>query len=210
MAEITAALVKQLRERTGAGMMDCKKALQEAGGNLEEAEVVLRKKGIAAAAKKASRATKQGIIGTYVHAGAQLGVMIEVNCETDFVARTDDFKELVHDLAMQVAAADPKWVRPEDVPAEVIEKEREIARERALSEGKPEKVIDRIVEGRLGKFFEEVCLYKQPFIKDNNATIEDVIKQKIAKLGENITVSRFVRFKVGETSSDGGEQQAAE
>ena len=190
--------------------MDCKRALQEANGNLEEAEVVLRKKGIAAAAKKASRATKQGIIGAYVHAGAQLGVMIEVNCETDFVARTPDFQELVHDLAMQVAAADPKWVRPEDVPAEVIEKEREIARERALGEGKPEKVIDRIVEGRLGKFFEEVCLYKQPFIKDNNATIEDVIKQKIAKLGENITVSRFVRFKVGETSADGGDEQAAE
>ncbi len=210
MAEITAALVKQLRERTGAGMMDCKKALQEAGGNLEEAEVVLRKKGIAAAAKKASRATRQGIIGTYVHAGSQLGVMIEVNCETDFVARTQDFQELVHDLAMQVAAADPKWVRPEDVPAEVIEKEREIARERALSEGKPEKVIDRIVEGRLGKFYEEACLYKQPFIKDNNATVEDLIKQKIAKLGENITVSRFVRFKVGETAADGGEQPSCQ
>ena len=210
MAEITAALVKQLRERTGAGMMDCKRALQEANGNLEEAEVVLRKKGIAAAAKKASRATKQGIIGTYVHAGAQLGVMIEVNCETDFVARTPDFQELVHDLAMQVAAADPKWVRPEDVPAEVIEKEKEIARERALSEGKPEKVIDRIVEGRLGKFYEEVCLYKQPFIKDNNATVEDLIKQKIAKLGENITVSRFVRFKVGEAAADGGGEQSSQ
>jgi elongation factor Ts len=203
MAEITAALVKQLRERTGAGMMDCKKALVEANGDLEAAEVVLRKKGIAAASKKASRSTKQGVIGTYIHPGSQLGVMIEVNCESDFVARTDDFQELVHDLAMQVAAADPKFVRREEVTEDVLAKEREIARDRALSEGKPEKVIDRIVEGRLAKFFEEICLYEQPFIRENNTSVEDLVKAKISKLGENITVSRFARFKVGETAEDG-------
>ncbi len=199
MAEITAALVKQLRDRTGAGMMDCKKALVETSGDLEAAEVVLRKKGIAAAAKKASRATGQGVIGTYIHPGSQLGVMIEVNCESDFVARTDDFQELVHDLAMQVAAADPRFVRRDEVTEDVLAKEREIARDRALGEGKPEKVVDRIVEGRLSKFFEEVCLYEQPFIRENNTSVEDLIKAKIAKLGENITVSRFARFKVGET-----------
>ncbi len=198
MAEIPAQLVKQLRERTGAGMMDCKRALQEANGNLAEAEVVLRKRGIAAAAKKASRATRQGVIGTYVHAGSQLGVMVEVNCESDFVARTDEFQQLAHDLAMQVAAADPKFIRREDVTPEVLEKEKEIARDRARAEGKPEKVIDRIIEGRLEKFYEEVCLLEQPFIKDNNATVGELIKSAIARFGENITVSRFARFKVGE------------
>jgi elongation factor Ts len=201
MAEISAQLVKQLRDRTGAGMMDCKKALAEAGGDVAEAEVVLRKRGIASAAKKASRATRQGVVGTYIHPGAQLGVMVEVNCESDFVARTDDFQELVHDVAMQVAAADPRFVRREDVTADVLEKEREIARDRARGEGKPEKIIDRIVEGRLEKFYEEICLYEQPFIKDNAITVAELIKNKIAKLGENITVSRFVRFKVGETQS---------
>lgn len=201
MAEITAALVKQLRERTGAGMMNCKKALQETGGNVEEAEIVLRKHGIASASKKASRATKQGLIATYIHPGAQLGVMIEINCESDFVARTDDFRELVHDLAMQIAAADPKFVRREDVAADVLAKEREIARDRALAEGKPEKIVDKIVEGRVNKFFEEVCLYEQPFVKESSATVEEVIKTKIAKLGENITVARFARFKIGETAA---------
>lgn len=200
MAEITPQLVKQLRERTGAGMMDCKRALEEANGDLAEAEVVLRKWGVAAAAKKASRSTKQGVIGTYVHTGSQLGVMVEVNCESDFVARTSDFQELVHDLAMQVAAADPKFIRREDVHPDVLDKEKEIARDRALAEGKPEKVIDRVVQGRLDKFYEEVCLYEQPFIKDNNSTVEELIKTKIAKLGENITVSRFARFKVGEAA----------
>ncbi len=204
MAEITARLVKQLRDRTGAGMMDCKRALQEAGGDLAKAEIVLRKRGVAAAAKKASRATRQGIIGTYVHPGAQLGVMVEVNCESDFVARTADFRELVHDLAMQIAAAEPKFVRREQVDPDVLEKEREIARDRALAEGKPERVIDRIVEGRLEKFFEEVCLYEQPFIKDNNTTVDELIKSKIAKLGENITVARFARFKIGETGPQAG------
>jgi elongation factor Ts len=200
--EISAQLVKQLRERTGAGMMECKKALVEAKGELAEAEVVLRKQGIASAGKKSSRSTKQGVIGSYIHPGAQLGVLIEVNCESDFVARTDDFQELVKDLAMQVAAADPQFVRKEDVTEAALAKEREIQRARAINEGKPEKMADKIVEGRMNKYFEEVCLYEQPFIKDNTTTIAEVIKTKIAKLGENISVSRFVRFKVGDTASD--------
>ena len=198
MAEITAQLVKDLRERTGAGMMECKSALVEAKGDLGEAEIVLRKRGIASAHKKASRVTKQGLIGTYIHHGGQLGVMVEVNCESDFVARTDDFKELVHDISMHVAAADPKYVRKEDVPAAEIEKEKDIQRARALAEGKPEKMADKIVEGRMSKFYEEVCLYQQPFVKENTLTVEEVIKTKIAKLGENITVARFTRFKVGD------------
>jgi elongation factor Ts len=198
MAEITAQLVKDLRERTGAGMMECKSALVEAKGDVGEAEIVLRKRGIASAHKKASRVTKQGLIGTYIHHGGQLGVMVEVNCESDFVARTDDFKELVHDISMHVAAADPKYVRKEDVPAAELEKEKDIQRARAIAEGKPEKVADKIVEGRMGKFYEEVCLYQQPFVKENTLTVEEVIKTKIAKLGENIGVARFTRFKVGD------------
>jgi elongation factor Ts len=179
-------------------MMECKKALVESKGDLGEAEVVLRKQGIASAAKKSTRTTKQGMIGAYIHQGSQIGVLIEVNCESDFVARTGDFQELVHDLAMQVAAADPQFVRREDVPPAALEKEREIARARALAEGKPEKILDKIVEGRLAKYYEEVCLLEQPFIKENTTSIADVIKTKIAKLGENISVSRFVRFKVGD------------
>ena len=198
MADITAQLVKDLRERTGAGMMECKSALVEAKGDLGEAEIVLRKRGIASAHKKASRVTKQGLIGTYIHHGGQLGVMVEVNCESDFVARTHDFKELVHDISMHVAAADPKYVRKEDVPPAELEKEKDIQRARAIAEGKPEKMADKIVEGRMGKFYEEVCLYQQPFVKENTLTVEEVIKTKIAKLGENISVARFVRFKVGD------------
>jgi elongation factor Ts len=198
MAEITAQLVKDLRERTGAGMMECKSALVEAKGDLGEAEIVLRKRGIASAHKKASRVTKQGLIGTYIHHGGQLGVMVEVNCESDFVARTDDFKELVHDISMHVAAADPKYVRKEDVPAAELEKEKDIQRARAIAEGKPEKMADKIVEGRMGKFYEEVCLYQQPFVKENTLTVEEVIKTKIAKLGENVSVARFTRFTVGD------------
>ncbi len=198
MAEITAQLVKQLRERTGAGMMECKSALQEAGGDAAAAEVVLRKRGLATAARRASRATKQGLVGSYVHPGAQLGVLIEVNCESDFVARTAEFKQLVHDLAMQVAAADPQYLRKEDVPAAALEKEREIQRARALAEGKLEKVVDKIVEGRLGKFYEEVCLYEQPFIKEGTVTVGQLIAATIAKTGENITVSRMIRFRVGD------------
>jgi elongation factor Ts len=199
--EISAQLVKQLRDRTGAGMMECKAALAETKGDLGEAEVVLRKKGIASAAKKSARSTKQGVIASYIHPGAQLGVLIEVNCESDFVARTDDFQELVHDLAMQVAAADPQFIRKEDVTQAALDKEKDIQRGRALGEGKPEKMVDKIVEGRMNKFYEEVCLYEQPFIKENTTSVADLIKSKIAKLGENISVSRFVRFKVGDTAA---------
>ena len=196
--EISAKLVKELRDRTGAGMMECKKALVEANGNLAEAEIILRKRGIASAVKKASRVTRQGIIGSYIHQGSQIGVLIEVNCESDFVARTADFQELVKDLAMQVAAADPQFIRREDVTPAALDREKDIQKARALGEGKPEKMVDKIVEGRLAKFYEEVCLYDQPFIKENTTTIADLIKTKIAKLGENISVSRFVRFKVGD------------
>jgi elongation factor Ts len=197
MAEITAQLVKDLRERTGAGMMECKSALTEAKGDLGEAEIVLRKRGIASAGKKSTRATKQGLIGTYIHHGGQLGVMVEVNCESDFVARTNDFQELVHDVAMHVAAADPQFVRKEDVTQAVIDREKDIQKARVIAEGKPEKVADKIVEGRMAKFYEEVCLYQQPFVKENTMTVEELIKTKIAKLGENIAVARFTRFKVG-------------
>src|SRR6202789_2791945 len=200
--EISAKLVKELRDRTGAGMMECKKALIETKGNLPEAEIYLRKAGITKAGSKATRTTRQGIIGSYIHPGSQLGVIIEVNCESDFVARTEDFQELVHDLAMQVAAADPQFLRKEDVTEAALAKERDIHRARALTEGKPEKMVDKIVEGRLNKFYEEVCLYEQPFIKENTTTISDLIKSKIAKLGENISVSRFIRFKVGDTAQD--------
>ena len=200
MADVTPQLVKQLRERTGAGMMECKKALDEAKGDLAEAEVVLRKRGIAAAGRKSDRSTKQGVVGSYIHAGAQIGVLVEVNCESDFVARTADFQQLVHDLAMQIAAASPAFIRKEDVTDEAIGKEKEIQRARALADGKPEKILDKVVEGRMSKFYEEICLLEQPFIKDNTTTVNDLIKQKIAKLGENITVARFVRFKVGETA----------
>jgi elongation factor Ts len=206
--EISAQLVKQLRERTGAGMLECKGALVEAKGDVAAAEVVLRKKGIASASKKSSRSTRQGVVSSYIHPGAQLGVLVEVNCESDFVARTDDFQELVKDLAMQIAAADPQFIRREDVTQAALDKEKDIQRARAINEGKPEKMAEKIVEGRMNKYYEEVCLYEQPFIKDNTVTIQDVIKQKIAKLGENISVSRFVRFKVGDTA--GPETAAAE
>jgi len=199
--EITAIMVKDLRERTGAGMMECKKALVEAKGDPGEAEVILRKRGIAAAGKKAGRATRQGLIGSYIHAGGQLGVLVEINCESDFVARTDDFKDMVHDIAMHIAAADPQYLRREDVPEAVLEKEKEIARDRARGEGKPESVLDRIVEGRIGKFYEEVCLLDQPFVKEATTTIGQLVKSRIAKLGENITVARFVRFKVGDVAA---------
>jgi elongation factor Ts len=198
--EISAKLVKELRDRTGAGMMECKKALTEAKGNLPEAEIILRKAGITKASTKATRTTRQGIIGSYIHPGSQLGVLVEVNCESDFVARTDDFQQLVKDLAMQVAAADPQFIRKEDVTQEVLDKERDIQRARAVQEGKPEKMVDKIAEGRMAKFYEEICLYEQPFIRDNATTVSDLIKAGIAKLGENISVSRFVRFKVGEAA----------
>jgi elongation factor Ts len=198
--EISAKLVKELRDRTGAGIMECKSALVESKGNLPEAEIILRKRGISSAAKKTSRATRQGIVGSYIHPGSQVGVLIEVNCESDFVARTDDFQTLVKDLSMQVAAAAPQFIRKEDVAKETLDKERDIQRARALGEGKPEKMVDKIVEGRLAKYYEEVCLYEQPFIKENSTTVGDLIKAAIAKLGENISVSRFVRFKVGDAA----------
>ena len=201
MAEITARLVKDLRELTGVGMMECKRALVEAKGDIGDAEVLLRKWGIASAGKKSARATKQGLIGSYIHHGGQLGVLVEVNCESDFVARTDDFKELVHDVAMHIAAADPRYIRREDVPADVLDKEKEIARARAVLEGKPEKILDKIVEGRIAKFYEEVCLLDQPFVKEATLTVGQLVKTKIAKLGENITISRFVRFKVGDIAA---------
>ena len=207
--EISAQLVKQLRERTGAGMMECKTALVESNGDLAGAEVVLRKKGIASASKKSARTTKQGVIGTYIHQGSQLGVLIEVNCESDFVARTDDFQELVKDLAMQVAAADPQFIRREDVTQAALDREKDIQRGRELQEGKPEKMVDKIIEGRMNKFYEEICLMEQPFIRDNATTIGDLVKAKIAKLGENIAVSRFVRFKVGDAAASDAVQAEA-
>jgi len=200
LPEITAQMVKQLREKTGAGYMECKSALVEAGGEMAEAEIVLRKRGLAAAQKKSSRATGEGLIGAYIHAGGRLGVMVEVNCESDFVARTDDFKQLVHDISMQIAASDPRFIRKADVTPEALAQEREIQRARAAGEGKPENMLDKIVEGRLNKYFEEVCLLEQPFVKDSSLTVGQLMAAKIAKLGENITVSRFVRFKVGEAS----------
>jgi elongation factor Ts len=208
MAEISAALVKQLRERTGAGMMECKKALQATSGSIEEGETWLRKQGIASAGKKAGRATKQGLVSTYIHAGGQLGVMVEINCESDFVARTDDFKELAHDIAMHIAATDPRFIRKEDVSQEVMDKERDIQRARALNEGKPPAVVDKMIEGRMNKFYEEICLLEQPFVKEPTISVGQLVKTKIAKLGENMSVARFVRFKVGETAAESGEEQA--
>jgi elongation factor Ts len=201
MAEVTAALVKDLRDRTGAGMMECKKALVESKGDIGDAEVLLRKWGIASAGKKASRTTRQGLIGSYIHHGGQLGVLVEINCESDFVARTADFIELVHDVAMHIAAADPRYIRKEDVAPEVLAQEKEIARARALAEGKPEKVVDKIVEGRLQKFYEEVCLLEQPFVKEATLSVGQLVKTKIAKLQENIGIARFVRFKVGDVAA---------
>jgi elongation factor Ts len=208
MAEITAQMVKELRERTGAGFMDCKKALAEANGNVADAETALRKRGIDVARKKAGREAREGLIGTYMHPGNKLGVMVEINCESDFVARTDDFIELVHDIAMHIAATDPQFLRKEDVSEGVIAKEREIQRARALAEGKPEKIVDKIVDGRMAKFYEEICLYEQPFVKENATTVGELITAKIAKLGENIRVSRMARFKVGESDEQGEQPES--
>lgn len=195
---ITAAQVKELREKTGAPMMDCKQALTEARGDMEQAIVLLRKKGLATAAKKAARVTSEGSVASYIHAGGKIGVMVEVNCESDFVARTDDFKDLVHDIAMHVAASDPKFIRKEDVTAEAFEREKEIYRAQARATGKPDNVVEKIVEGKMSKFYEEVCLYEQPFIKEQSISVGQLIASKIGKLGENISVRRFARFKVGD------------
>ena len=194
---ITAAMVKELRAATGAGVLACRKALEEANGDFDKAVVLLREKGLAAAAKKASREANEGLIGHYVHMGAKVASLIEVNCETDFVARTEEFQTLVHDLAMQVVAARPRWLTPEDVPAEVIEAEKDIYRKQLADENKPDHIKERIVEGRLKKFYEETCLLEQPFIKDPSVKVKDLITSQIAKLGENIRVRRFVRFEVG-------------
>ncbi len=197
---ITAEMVKQLRDKTGAGMMDCKSALAEAGGDLEKAVEILRKKGIASAAKRVGRATKEGVIGHYIHMGGKVGVLIEVNCETDFVARTDDFQTLAKELAMHVAAADPRYVSREQVPAAELEKEKEIYRAQFAGSGKPPAVIDKIVDGKLGSFYSQICLVDQPSVRDPNVTVQQMLQAASAKTGENVTVSRFVRFKLGETA----------
>ena len=195
---VTPQMVKELRERTGAGMMDCKNALLESKGDMEGAIDVLRKKGLASAAMKAGRVTAEGAVGSYIHAGGKIGVLVEVNCETDFVARTDAFQELVKEIALHIAAADPRFVRREEVTEDVLTRERAVQRERTLAEGKPEKVVDKIVEGRMEKFFAEFVLLEQPFVKDPDKTVADLINEKIAKIGENIQVRRFSRFKLGE------------
>lgn len=194
---IKAETVRELREKTGAGMMDCKRALQEAGGDLDEAIRILREKGLAAAAKKTGRATGEGLIGSYIHGGGKLGVLVEVNCETDFVARTAEFQELVHDIAMQVAAAAPRFISRDDVPEEEIRRESEIFEAQAKRQGKPDGVVEKIVKGRLEKFYQEVCLLEQPFIKDPDRKVVDLINEAIARLGENIRVKRFARFVLG-------------
>jgi elongation factor Ts len=195
---ISATQVKELREKTGAPMMDCKQALTEAKGDMDQAVVVLRKKGVSVAAKKATRVTSEGSVASYIHAGGKIGVLVEVNCESDFVARTEDFKELVHDIAMHIAASDPKFVRKEDVTPEAYEREKDIYRAQAIASGKPANIAEKMVEGKMAKFYEEVCLLEQPFIKDQTVSIAQLIATKIGKLGENIAVRRFARFKVGE------------
>lgn len=195
--KITTAMVKELREKTGAGVLDCKNVLQETNGDFDKAVEYLRQKGLAAAAKRADRVANEGTIGSYVHAGSRVAALVEVNCETDFVARTDDFLALAHDLAMQVAAAKPEYLVSEDIPAEVIEAEKEDYRTQMEDSGKPEHVIDRVVEGKLQKYYKEACLMQQPFIKDEGLTVQDVVTQVAAKLGENVVVRRFVRFELG-------------
>jgi elongation factor Ts len=195
--EITAQMVKELRERSGSGVMQCKEALREAAGDLEKAFEILRKKGAASAEKKAGRATKEGMVGSYIHAGSKLGVLIEVNCETDFVAKNDEFKALVRDLAMQVAATSPGWVRREEVPDEVVKKEREILAAQPDLQGKPPAVAEKILEGRIGKFYSQVCLLEQEYVKEHGKLVSDRVRDAISKLGENITVRRFARFEVG-------------
>jgi elongation factor Ts len=198
MADITAALVKELREKTGAGMMDCKQALKECGGDIEKATDFLRKKGLATAAKRAGRALSEGVVQSYIHMGGKLGVMVEVNCETDFVAKNEDFQEFAKNLAMHIAAINPVGIREADVPEEVINREREIYRAQALELGKPEKMVEKIVEGKIQKYYKENCLMNQAYVRDNTLTIADLLNEMIAKIGENIVIKRFVRYQVGE------------
>jgi elongation factor Ts len=195
---VTAAQVKELREKTGAGMLDCKKALEEANGDITKAGEILREKGLSAAANKAGRIATEGAVESYIHAGGKVGVLVEINCETDFVGKTEQFKTFCRDIAMHIAAANPSYVRREEVPTEALEKEKEILRNQALNEGKPEKIIDKMVEGRIGKYYEEFCLMEQAFIKDPDKTIDQLLNEKIAAIGENITIRRFVRFGLGE------------
>lgn len=207
--QIPAQLVKELRERTNAGFSDCRAALIEASGDIEKAIAVLRKKGQAAAAKKATREATEGLVGSYIHAGGKIGVLVEVNCESDFVARTEAFQQLCHDVAMHIAALDPRYVRREEVTPEMLEKEREIYRAQALATGKPEAVVEKIVSGKMEKFYEENCLYEQHYIKDEGVTIGEMVNNAIAKLGENITIRRFSRFKVGEVGANSSTEGAA-
>jgi elongation factor Ts len=199
MATITADQVKQLRDKTGAGMMECKAALADANGNIEEATTLLRKRGLAQAAKRAGRATAQGLIGSYIHLGGKIGVLVEVNCETDFVARTEAFQSLVKEVAMHIAAADPKWVRREDVPPQAIEKEKSIYRAQMEGSGKPGQVLDKIIDGKLNSFYSQFVLLEQPSIRDPNVTVGQLVAETTAKTGENITIGRFTRFRVGES-----------
>lgn len=208
--EISASQVKQLREMTGAGIMDCKKALKETGGDMDAAVSFLREKGLAAAQKKAGRTTADGLVYAYIHGEGKIGVLVEVNCETDFVAKTDDFRNFVKDVAMHIAAMNPAYISRDDVPAGVVEGERRIFRAQALESGKPEKVVDRIVDGKMEKFYKEVCLLEQPFVKDQDRTIEELTREAVARLGENITIRRFVRYKVGEGIEKKTEDFAAE
>ncbi|WP_446742307.1 translation elongation factor Ts [Silvibacterium acidisoli] len=208
--KIDAKLVKQLRDSSGAPMGDCLKALQEAKGDMEEAFVVLRKRGMASAAKKASRSTNEGAVGTYIHAGGKIGVLLEINCESDFVARTEDFQELLKDIAMHIAATDPRYIRREDVTSADLEREKEVYRAQAAATGKPAPVVEKIVEGKMSKFYEEVCLLEQPFIKEQSVAIKDLIATKVGKLGENISVSRFARFKVGDPNWTVAQVKASE
>ncbi len=207
---ITAEMVRDLRERTSAGMMDCKKALVEADGDTEKAIEILRKKGLSQAAKKAGRVAAEGAVGSYIHAGGKIGVLVEVNCETDFVARTDEFQDLVRDIAMHIAAAEPRFVHRDEVTEEVLDTERRIAREQALEQGKPENVVDRIVEGKISKYYGEAVLLEQPFVKDPDKTIQQILHEKVAKIGENIQIRRFARFKLGEGIERKSEDFAAE
>jgi elongation factor Ts len=196
--EISVELVKDLRQRTGAGVVDCKKALQEAKGNMDAAIDYLRKKGLATAAKKAGRIATDGLVSSYIHAGGKMGVLVEINCETDFVAKTEDFQSFVKNIAMHIAAANPQYIRREEVPEEVLEKERDIYRTQALDGGKPQKVIDKIVEGKMERFYSEVCLLEQTYVRDSDLTIKELLDTLIAKIGENITIRRFTRFQLGE------------
>ena len=195
---ISASLVKELRERSGCGMMDCKKVLVETDGDIEKAVELLREKGLAKAVKKSGRIAAEGIVDSYIHLGGRIGVLVEVNCETDFVAKTDEFKALVRDIAMQIAAANPKYVREEEVDPEEIAKEREIMRVKAIHDGKPEKIVDKIVDGQIQKYLKEICLMDQPFVKDTDKTVADLVTEKIATIGENISIRRFVRYEMGE------------